>query len=121
MVSPMTLCPSARSMAATAEESTPPDIATAMVLRLCMLRADLLRSIHGGQLAQARYRLRYQRECHIDVLRSVLLAQAEAEAGTGSTGLQAHGGQHVRRLNRSRRAGRAGGNCETFKVKRNDH
>jgi hypothetical protein len=31
MVSPITLCPSARSMAATVEESTPPDIATAMV------------------------------------------------------------------------------------------
>src|SRR5580698_5682741 len=32
MVKPMTLWPSARSMAATAEESTPPDIATAMVV-----------------------------------------------------------------------------------------
>src|SRR6266404_2194653 len=31
MVRPMTLWPSARSMAATAEESTPPDMATAMV------------------------------------------------------------------------------------------
>ena len=31
MVRPMTLCPSARSMAATVEESTPPDMATAMV------------------------------------------------------------------------------------------
>src|SRR6266478_3943817 len=31
MVRPMTLHPSARSMAATAEESTPPDMATAMV------------------------------------------------------------------------------------------
>jgi hypothetical protein len=27
----MTLCPSARSMAATVDESTPPDMATAMV------------------------------------------------------------------------------------------
>src|ERR1700683_209170 len=121
MVSPMTLCPSSRSMAATVEESTPPDIATAMVLGFCMLRADRLRSIHGRQLAQARYRLRYQGECHVDVFRSVLLAQAEAEAGTRSSGSQAHGGQHVGRLNRSRRAGRASGNCQTFKVKRNDH
>ena len=31
MVRPTTLCPSARSMAATVEESTPPDMATAMV------------------------------------------------------------------------------------------
>jgi hypothetical protein len=31
MVKPMTLWPSARSMAATVEESTPPDIATAIV------------------------------------------------------------------------------------------
>src|SRR5262245_10163795 len=30
-VSPTTVCPCARSMAATAEESTPPDMATAMV------------------------------------------------------------------------------------------
>jgi hypothetical protein len=34
MVSPITSCPSARSMAATVEESTPPDMATAMVLAL---------------------------------------------------------------------------------------
>src|SRR6476660_5354921 len=34
MVSPTTLCPSARSMAATVEESTPPDMATAMVFGL---------------------------------------------------------------------------------------
>jgi hypothetical protein len=32
MVKPTTSCPSARSMAATVEESTPPDMATAMVL-----------------------------------------------------------------------------------------
>src|ERR1700728_2699703 len=31
MVRPITLCPSTRSMAATVEESTPPDMATAMV------------------------------------------------------------------------------------------
>jgi hypothetical protein len=31
MVRPMTLCPWARSMAATVEESTPPDMATAIV------------------------------------------------------------------------------------------
>src|ERR1700730_13106391 len=34
MVKPTTWCPCARSMAATVEESTPPDIATAMVLEL---------------------------------------------------------------------------------------
>src|SRR6266852_7780430 len=34
MVKPTTSCPSARSMAATVEESTPPDMATAMVLGL---------------------------------------------------------------------------------------
>src|SRR5579864_467396 len=34
MVRPMTSCPSARSMAATVEESTPPDMATAMVREL---------------------------------------------------------------------------------------
>src|SRR5260370_36134586 len=32
MVNPTTLCPSARSMAATVEESTPPDMATAIIL-----------------------------------------------------------------------------------------
>src|SRR5580698_7988495 len=39
MVNPMTWCPSARSMAATVEESTPPDIATAMVLESGIVRS----------------------------------------------------------------------------------
>jgi hypothetical protein len=39
MVRPMMLCPSARNMAATAEESTPPDMATAMVLEFGMFNS----------------------------------------------------------------------------------
>src|SRR5580692_4834721 len=39
MVKPMTWCPSARSIAATVEESTPPDIATAMVLESGIVRS----------------------------------------------------------------------------------
>src|SRR5450755_4362887 len=53
MVSPMTGCPSARSMAATVEESTPPDMATAMGGVLCMLRnLGVLHSNTAGAYGQ---------------------------------------------------------------------
>src|SRR5258706_4875513 len=84
MVRPMMLCPSARSMAATVEESTPPDMATAMVRGSGMLRVHSLLTICWRQLAQARYCFRHQREREIDGFRGGLLAQTEAEAGTGA-------------------------------------
>src|SRR5579884_3866504 len=48
MVSPTTLYPSARSMAATVEESTPPDIATAMVVVSDMLNSVGLLCSYSG-------------------------------------------------------------------------
>src|SRR5271169_685775 len=91
MVSPMTLCPSARSMAATAEESTPPDMATAMVLGFVMLRVNSLLLVHWRQFSQPRHGLRHQRQRDVDILRSVLLPQAEPNAAMRAIASQAHG------------------------------
>src|SRR5580693_5446090 len=101
MVSPMTLCPSARSMAATAEESTPPDIATAMVFGFVMLRVNRLLSIRRRQLPQPRHCFRHQRQCDVDIGFSVLLAQTEADAGPRSIGLQPHRHEHEGWLDRT--------------------
>src|SRR5712671_859261 len=51
MVSPMMLCPSARSMAATVEESTPPDMATAMVVGDGILSSSVLLALGFWLLA----------------------------------------------------------------------
>src|SRR5690242_4681555 len=72
MVSPITECPSARNSAATAEESTPPDMATAIVL-VCMLVLDFRLNLRGllverAQFAQSRNRLRHQPQRKIHIL-----------------------------------------------------
>src|SRR5271163_1996413 len=98
IVRPMTLRPSARSMAATAEESTPPDIATAMVgsalstwqlafsFDECRSAKCQLLTANGGfgphrrKFSQTGYRLRNQVQCEVYILGSILLAQAQANA-----------------------------------------
>src|ERR1700730_18274854 len=111
MVRPMMLCPSARSIAATVEESTPPDMATAMVrasdigsdmlsdMVSDMLRTDRLFSISRRQLPQPRHGLRQQRQSQINILLSVLPCQAQTDAAPRTLRAQSHCGQHVRGLN----------------------
>jgi hypothetical protein len=111
-------------MAATVEESTPPDMATAMVFgsgighqasgfrSSCQLsarnlfwrtklRADGCSIVNRGELAEAGYGLRDEGEDEFNVIGRVLFSQAEAEAGAGYLWRQAHGCQHVGRLNGS--------------------
>src|SRR5580658_2857274 len=108
MVRPMTSCPSARSMAATVEESTPPDMATAMVLFCgigfkagCQLRAHSCSIVNRGQLPEAGDGLRQQVEGELNILCRVLFAEAEAKAGAGYLWRQAHRGEHVGGLDRA--------------------
>src|SRR5579864_3305292 len=153
MVSPTTSWPSARSMAATVEESTPPDMATAMVCLFfifskgCELRAitaiglrlfivkptrddGLARSwrleaqlttdhCRWRQLPQSCDRLSHQSHCEFHFFHRVLLTEAETNAGACPIWAHAHGGQHVRRLNRSRRTSGAGRDCQSLQIKRN--
>src|SRR5215467_13120880 len=84
MVNPMTLCPSARSMAATVEESTPPDMATAMVsvLSFQLLAIHLhLRVVPRRNGTQPRDGFGNECEREVDIFFRRLLAQAEADAG----------------------------------------
>src|SRR5271169_950381 len=85
MVRPTTLWPSARSMAATVEESTPPDMATAMVLvwdikaafsswLLALAKSQWLTAnsflfiVYGRELSQSGHGLRNQAQGKLDVL-----------------------------------------------------
>src|SRR5579864_1201808 len=140
MVRPIRLCPSARSRAATVEESTPPDMATAMVFvfdaipdskfsaisnwhlalrqtgfaKCQVLRANSLLSVRRRQLPEPGNRFRYQGKCKVDLFRRSLLAQAEAETGARLVGPKAHREQDVRGLDGSRGACCSGGNCQSF-------
>src|SRR5712671_5102276 len=121
MVSPMMLCPSARSMAATVEESTPPDMATAMVVgddilsssvllafgfwllafgswllaKSQKLRAKSLFLVNRRQFPQPSYRLGHESQSKVDVLVVILLAQAEADTGARSIRTQPHSQEYV--------------------------
>src|ERR1044072_7263266 len=90
MVRPTTLCPSARSMAATVEESTPPDMATAMVLLGMMAKAGLLADrsfiVNRRQFAETGDGCWNQFKSELHVFRCVLLTQTEADAGAGPVG-----------------------------------
>src|SRR6202051_1310785 len=116
MVKPMTLSPSARSMAATAEESTPPDMATAMVWGFGILRANRLLLIGGRQFAQPRHCLRNQCKRDINILSCVLLAQTKPDAGASAIIAQAHRRKHMGRLNRAGRTRRSRGNRQSLEV-----
>src|SRR6266550_7479726 len=135
MVRPITLWPSARSMAATVEESTPPDMATAMVLvgsiqhsavstqpqiQGAQLIANRRLIVNRGEFSQAGYRLRYEVESEVDFVRRVLLAQAEADAGARAIGAQAHRGKHVRRFDCARGTRRARRNRQALEIERDD-
>src|SRR5580693_10425832 len=116
-------------MAATVDESTPPDIATAMVW-FSWFKSNYpisfevsasngnptLRSRFGGfpinraQVSQPRYYLWNQLQREVDVLSSVLLTKTETQARSRAVRRQPHRGQNVRRLNGSRRTRRSGRN-----------
>src|SRR5579862_4893191 len=123
IVSPMTLCPSARSMAATVEESTPPDMATAIVrapISFRLLDSNML-AVDRAQLAQSRGCFRRQCERKIDLFSGGLLSQTKPNAGPRPIRRRSHRDQHVRRLNRPGRTCRPGRNRETFEIKRDYH
>src|ERR1035438_1837355 len=101
MVRPTTLFPSARKIAATVEESTPPDMATAMVLGVGMLKHSSLPR-RWRQFSQPRDNLRNQGQRKDDIFRSILLTEAEANTGTSPGGSQAHRSEQMRGLNRAR-------------------
>src|SRR5712671_5094391 len=121
IVRPMMLCPSARSMAATVEESTPPDMATAMVWGFGMLRANRLLPILRRQLPQSRYRLQHQRKRDFDVFPGILFAQAKADAGAGAVRTQSHRREHMGWLDGSRRTCRACRHCQAFQIESDHH
>src|SRR5579872_553697 len=111
MVRPMTLRPSARSMAATVEESTPPDMATAIVS--CVNFSLLASTTHfhlwvvpRRNRPQMRDSFGNQRQREVNVFFGRLLSQAKADAGACPIRPKAHGKQHMRGLNRSRRTRR---------------
>src|SRR3984885_5761572 len=121
MVRPMMVCPSARSMAATVEESTPPDIATAIVCGLGMLLTHHHFLVGWRQFPQPRDCLRYERQGEVDIFVAILFSQTEADAGAGSVGAQAHCGEHVRWFDRARGTGGARRNRQALQVERDDH
>src|SRR5208282_1803770 len=121
MVRPTTLCPSARIMAATVEESTPPDMATAIVLGIDMLESYGLLLVPRRKFAQPRNSLGHQRQREVDIFSRILLAQTEANTRSSSVCGQAHGNEHVRWLNRSRGTGSASGNRKALQIEGNDH
>src|SRR6185295_19544544 len=118
MVRPMTGRPRDASSAATVELSTPPLIATAIG------RAVFAESGMGfrnrGDFTKVGNRLFDGIGKHIHLLAGVALAKRKANARARLVGRQSDGGQHVRRLYRSARAGRARRNGESPKIER-DH
>jgi hypothetical protein len=71
MVSPITRSPRARNIPATTELSTPPDMATAIVLS----------DIRGRNLSQVRNGLDKSAHQRIDLLHSIRPAQGKSDAG----------------------------------------
>ena len=69
-------------------------------------RRTALQNAASGQRAQlpeSRYSLWHQRKHDVDIFRCVLLAQAEADAGSRPIGAKPHCHEYVRWLNRARR------------------
>src|ERR1700733_8820511 len=127
MVSPMTLFPSARSMAATVEESTPPDIATAIVSVVDIVIYVMARSSRlaprglfptGGQFPQPADRPRPQPQSKFNVLRRIHLPQTKSNTSPSPFSRHPHGHQNMRRLNRARRTSRPSRNRQPTKIQR---
>src|SRR5215469_9033661 len=105
-------------MAATVEESTPPDMATATVWSLVSKNCASIRFsyspreslcsrtdsslVHRAQFAQASDDFGNPLEREVNIIRRVLLAEAEAKACPGAIRRESHRSQHVRRLNCAR-------------------
>src|SRR5580704_7989306 len=106
-------------MAATVEESTPPDMATAMVLEFVMLRVNNCLPVRRRQLPQPCHRIRHQRKREVNIFRYVLFAKAEADASPRPIGPEPHRQQHMGGLNRTRRTGGARRNRQALEVERN--
>src|SRR4029077_465698 len=128
MVRPTTLSPRSCSSAATVELSTPPLMATAIVPLVCPLFMEILRASAGAclfaregrKLAQALDNAGKHANGIFDLLGGGAAADADPQARARLQRREADGGQHVRRLNRSRRAGGAGAAGDALQVERND-
>src|SRR5258708_7119929 len=108
-------CPSRRSMAATVELSTPPDMATAIGVWL----ADILEC--GRQAAQMRKGLAGGLNESVHLPGRVGVAERKSQTGTGLIGAQTHRQQHVRRLHRAARTGRTARYREAAQIQGNHH
>src|SRR5262245_55784616 len=114
MVSPMMLWPSRASSAATVELSTPPLIATAMGF-----------SSMGGSArrdpAQMGDRVGDGVDQGVDLFGRIGSPEREANAGASALRRQSDGQQHVRRLDRAARAGRAARHGESAQIESDHH
>src|SRR5579863_8877582 len=116
MVRPTTRRPSRWRRPATAELSTPPDMATATTELLAFTAG-----VSGREAAQVAGRSGDGVDERVHFLKSISAAEGEAQAGAGAGGREAHGEQDVRRLDGAARTGRAAGDGEAFEVERDDH
>jgi len=73
-----------------------------------------------AQLSKASHSLGHQIQGEFNLLGTVLLAETKTQAGAGTRSRQSHGGEHVRRLDRPRRARRSGRNRQTLEVQGDD-
>src|SRR5580698_354638 len=124
-------------MAATVDESTPPDIATATVLCFSVtsvfdpiVMSVLLRRwletnrgllVHRTDLSQSPDDFRHKCHGKVYIFGRSLLAEAETNAAPRAIGRQPHRRQYVRGLNRPRRTRSSRRHCQTFEIESDDH
>src|SRR5215472_9503591 len=101
------------SRPATVELSTPPLIATAIVFSGMGRR-------QRRNFSKMRDRINYGVEQRVDLLDGIGPAQRKADAGARPLGGEADREQHMRRLDRTARAGRSAGDGESTQIERDD-
>src|SRR5918993_2509735 len=118
---PITWWPASARSAAATDESTPPDIATTTLIgfRPMALGFGPLTRAHCRETSQLRHNSRQNGDDVIDLFLRITRAEAEANRVLRAMARQVHGLQHVRRLERARRARRSGRYRDAFEVERN--
>src|SRR5437016_7255077 len=110
MVSPTTFSPRARSIPATTELSTPPDMATAMVCS----------GIGWRQLPQMRHGFSNRVDERVNLCLIVGTAERETDAGFGLLASKADGEEDGRGIGLTAGTSGTGGNGETSEVERDE-
>ena len=120
--SPTTSWPASASRAAATDESTPPDMATTIrIARLAVTtRPTSARHGHPGQRPQLVHQRRQHPKHAVDFGLGVGRSEAEAKRALRAAGRQPHRLEHVRGLERSRRARRPGRHGDAFEVERDE-